>query len=97
MFSLATKLLLAAALICVATAPARAGSDDGGSAYEGEDYEITLPALRFAAEHGIAGAQSKLDSMYQHGLGVPVDHIMAYMWCSPAKAQGNERAARDRA
>ena len=33
--------------------------------------------------------------MYQYGLGVPVNYIMAAMWYSLVKAQGNERAVRD--
>ena len=48
MRALATKLLLATALIYGAAAPAWADSDDSGSAYEGEDYEISFPAYRAA-------------------------------------------------
>src|SRR5262249_36761294 len=49
---------------------------------------------RLAADQGHAIAQSMLGSMYNIGLGVPHDRVLAYMWTSLAEAQGDQKAAK---
>jgi Sel1 repeat len=48
---------------------------------------------RIGADKGEAGAQFSLGFMYQKGLGVPQDHLRAYMWFDLAAAQGTKGAA----
>ena len=57
-------LLIAAALICGAAAPAWADFDDGWAAYEAGDYATALKEFRPLAEQGDAEAQYWLGLMY---------------------------------
>ena len=45
-----------------------------------------------AAEQGFANAQHNLGFMYEKGMGVPEDYVMAFMWLSLAKAHGDKMA-----
>ena len=49
---------------------------------------------RMAAEQGFADAQLNLGVMYYLGTGIPANNVIAYMWLSLAKAQGNENAGK---
>jgi len=44
------------------------------------DYETALREFRPLAEQGHAEAQLNLGIMYSLGLGVPKDHVQAYVW-----------------
>lgn len=54
--------------------------DDGLDAYQQGDYELALPLLLPVAEAGNAKAQCHIASMYEGGLGVPVDGQEAVKW-----------------
>jgi hypothetical protein len=54
---------------------------------------VRLVAL--AAEGGLAEAQAKLASMYEHGGGVEHDLVTAHMWYSLAAASGASDAAEE--
>jgi hypothetical protein len=45
-----------------------------------QDYAAAASWYRKAAEQGNADAQFNLGSMYYKSLGVPQDHVIAYMW-----------------
>jgi TPR repeat protein len=95
MRDLSVRVLLAATLICGAAAPAWADVDDGLHAYIAGDYATALKEFRALVEQGNADAQYYLGGMYQHGWGVHLNNIKAYMWYSLAMAQGDEMAAGD--
>jgi TPR repeat protein len=92
MRALVTKLLLAAALICSAAAPAWADFDDGFTAYEAGDYATALKEFRPLAEQGNSDAQFNLGLMYDQGEGVPENDAEAVKWYRLAAEQGHEEA-----
>ena len=83
------RLALAAALVLVLTADARAGLDAGISAYQRGDYATALAEFRQAAEHGSVAAQINLAAMYYKGQGVPRDDAEAAKWYRKAADQGD--------
>ena len=83
MRTFATRLLLAAALICGAAAPAWADFDDGVAAYEAGDYATALKEWRPLAEQGDAEAQFNLGKMYIFDLGDPTEGM-----CLPSAPMG---------
>ena len=70
MRDLSVKLLLAAALIYAAAAPAWADLVDGLAAYLREDYATALKEFKPLAERGDAKVQFYLGIMYDLGKGV---------------------------
>ena len=56
------------------------------------DYETALREFRPLAEQGHAEAQLNLGIMYSLGLGVPKDHVQAYVWYTLAAGQGDDLA-----
>ncbi len=83
------RLALAAALVLVLTADARADHDAGTSAYKRGDYATALAEFRQAAERGSAVAQINLAAMYYKGQGVPRDDAEAAKWYRKAADQGD--------
>ncbi len=69
--------VLCAAVLLGATAPARAGWDEAGAAYERGDHAAAVRELRPLAERGDARAQYNLGFMYKKGHGVPQNHAEA--------------------
>jgi len=47
--------------------------------------------LSAAAERGLSSAQANLGLLYQHGIGVPQDFMLAYMWMTVAAAGDSSR------
>lgn len=81
-------------LLFLQSAPATAGPlEDANAAIKRRDYATAARIIRPEAERGDANAQYNLGLFYDNGLGVPQDHIRAYMWLSLAAAQGRENAA----
>jgi TPR repeat protein len=74
MRDLSVELLLAAALICGAAAPAWADFDDGVAALRAGDYATALKEWRPLAEQGNAVAQNNLGVTYDNGYGVPAQN-----------------------
>ncbi len=83
------RLALAAALVLVLTADARADHDAGTSAYKRGDYATALAEFRQAAERGSVVAQINLAAMYYKGQGVPQDDAEAAKWYRKAADQGD--------
>ena len=81
------RLALAAALVLVLTADARADHDAGTSAYKRGDYATALAEFRQAAERGSVVAQINLAAMYYKGQGVPQDDAEAAKWYRKAADQ----------
>ena len=88
MRDLSVRVLLAAALICGAAAPAWADYWDGKAAYKVGDYATALKEWRPLAEQGDAGAQYNLGFMYDRGYGVPENDAEAVKWYRLAAEQG---------
>ena len=70
------------------TAPARAGWDEAGAAYERGDHATALREVRALAERGEARAQYNLGFMYKKGHGVPQDDAEAVRWYRKSAEQG---------
>ena len=60
--------------------------------------EVSMPKRPFG--HGVQSkggnvlGQAFLAYLYEHGLGVPLDYVVAYMWYSAAAAGGNARSSK---
>ena len=61
----------------------------GDEAYFASDYKEAIKWYRLAAEQGDAKAQNALGAMYEFGLTVPQDNVMAHMWYNIASANGD--------
>ena len=83
------RLALAAALVLLLTADARADLGAGISAYKRGDYATALAEFRRAAEQGSVVAQVNLAAMYYKGQGVPQDDAEAATWYRKAADQGD--------
>ena len=83
------RLVLAAALVLLLTAHARADLGAGISAYKRGDYAIALAEFMQAAEQGSVVAQINLAAMYYKGQGVPQDDAEAAKWYRKAADQGD--------
>ena len=57
-----------------------------------QNFELAMPYLKTAAEHGIPDAQNMLGSMYQCGSGTPINDGLAEPWYRKAALQGHARA-----
>ena len=86
------RIAIAAVLLVMLVGPARAGFDEGVTAYERGDYATALKEFRPLAEQGHAKAQSILGVMYHGGDGVPQDYADALKWHRMAAEQGYARA-----
>src|SRR5215813_2876010 len=67
--------------------------EDADAAVKRRDYATAVRLIRPLAEQGDATAQYTLGVFYDNGLGVPQDHISAYMWLNLSAAQGRDGAA----
>lgn len=86
------KLLLAALLTTLFTAPAHAGFDEGMAAYQKNNFPLALKEFTPLAEQGHAKAQISLALMYSRGQGVPKDESIAADWLRKAAEQGDSTA-----
>ena len=90
-------LLLAALLAHSAYAAPAAQSrqsalDAATAAYQKEDYKTAMRLLKPLAERGDALAQVNVATLYQDGLGVPVNPAEAFKWYQKAARQGHPEA-----
>jgi TPR repeat protein len=84
----------AIALVLSCAAPVAGGPlEDATAVVKRRDYATALQFIRPLAEQGDASAQYKLGFLYDNGLGVPLDHVRAYMWFTLSAAQGQDGAA----
>jgi TPR repeat protein len=65
-----------------------AGFSRAMAAYRVADYDTALSEFRPLAEGGMAAAQFRLGTMYEHGRGLPRDLDAARDWYARAAAQG---------
>lgn len=83
----ATGLVLALSLgLC---APARAGLEEGKSAYRSGDYARALQEFLPLAEAGDTTVQNQVAAMYYTGLGVPQDYAKAAEWFRKSATAGD--------
>ena len=62
--------------------------EQGLEAYIASDYETAIAKWRPLAEQGDAYAQHNFGGLYEKGLGVPQDTVLADMWYNLAAAHG---------
>jgi TPR repeat protein len=87
---------LALAIMALAV-PVNAGPfEEGLAAYRRDDYATALKFWRPLAEQGDALAQNNLGVIYEFGLSVPQDWVLAHMWFNLAAAQGIVEAQENR-
>lgn len=67
-------------------------SPDGFEAFENGNYGIAREALTPVAEEGYDEAQYILGQIYEQGLGVPKDPVLAQKWYRLAADQGHKQA-----
>jgi TPR repeat protein len=93
----ASALLLSVAVgaIRLGIAPAEADYDTGVSAYQSGDFRGAYEAWQPLAQAGDATAQNALGALYDHGLGVPEDHVKAAYWYEKAAKQNFPLAMRN--
>jgi TPR repeat protein len=86
------RLLIAAFLLVALSSPARAGWEEGLTAYKDRDYSTALREWLPLAEGGDVRAQNKLGLMYRNGWGVPQDNTEAVKWYRRAAEKGDASA-----
>ena len=93
--TLAFKHTIAAIILVMSFAGSVAAGplEDADVAVKRRDYATAVRLIRPLAEQGDATAQYNLGVFYDNGLGVPQDHVSAYMWFSLSASQGKEGAA----
>jgi TPR repeat protein len=74
-------------LLAVATST-YAGWEEGQAAFARRDYALALREFLALAKEGHAEAQLNVAFIYNQGLGVPVDHVVAAQWYRKAAEQG---------
>src|SRR3954469_5998419 len=97
------KLVCAAALLLtvlvgairLGVAPAAADYQAGVDAYQQGDFRAAYEAWQPLAQEGDATAQNSLGALYDHGLGVPEDHVKAAYWYEKAAKQNFPLAMRN--
>jgi TPR repeat protein len=80
----------------VARSSLRAMLDKALTTFEKSDYATALRLMSPLAENGNSLAQYFLGLMYNGGLGVPQDYVVAHMWFNLAAARGDKDAAKNR-
>ena len=71
---------------------ARADFAAGVAAFQNNDYETAYKEWRPLAERGSAAAQHNLATLYNYGLGLPIDLVQALKWYRRAAHGGNAGA-----
>ena len=86
------NLILATVLSLAFTPLAAQDFQKGLAAYQAGDYAAALQEWTPLAEAGRGVIQYNLGVMYENGLGVLQDNVMAHMWYNIASANGVEKA-----
>jgi len=85
-------LVVASAAATSALAGVAERYEDGLAAYQKNDFQRSLKALRPLADKGDARAQYLMGRIYQFGQGVKADRGEAYYWYKRAEAKGHLEA-----
>lgn len=83
------RVVFAVVVLCGLSSIARAGLDEGMTAFKQGDYEVAFRILKPFAEQGNAEVQSALGLMYARGTGVLQDLDKAFTWFQKAALQGD--------
>ena len=86
------KLLMAAALALLPMSVVAQDFDKGLAAYDKSDYATAIHEWGLLARQGHSTAQCNLGFMYEHGVGVPQNHVTAVNLYIMAAEQGNSDA-----
>jgi TPR repeat protein len=81
------RLVLASALLLVATGGAWAGFDDALAAYRRGDYATAMSEWAILAKYGDPAAQTNIGEMFLRGEGVEKDRDVAIYWFRRAAAR----------
>ncbi len=84
--------ILALGLALTLSNTARAGLQDGLTAFDRQDYEAAATELLPWAEQGHPGAQFCIGTLYYLGRGLPKDRSLAAQWFERAGEQGHAGA-----
>lgn len=82
------RLIVLAALLCVAGGTSAGQLEDAATAYGSGDYTTAVRLWRPLAEKGNAEAQNRIGMAYFLGQGVPADYAEAVKWFRIAAEQG---------
>ena len=85
-------VIIATALSLAFTPVAAQDLLKGYAAYQAGDYDNAIQEWTPLAEAGNAVTQFMLGVMYDNGLGVLQDNVMAHMWYNISSANGNDKA-----
>lgn len=89
---LAAATLAFAAIFSLLSSPARAGLEEGITAYQAGDLPLAFKEFRAAAETGDTDGQYNVALMYEQGIGVAKDERQAVLWYEKSAEQGNSNA-----
>ena len=89
-------VLLTAVFVTFAVPVLAQDFNKGVEAYRTGDYVTAMNEWRPLAEQGKMVAQYALGVMYNKGLGVLQDQILAHMWYNLGAANGNDFGGRNR-
>lgn len=84
-----TRLLLAAAALCLGAGAARAGMEEGRAYYRQGSYMHAFSEFRPLAEAGDPEAAAYLGAHYLYGLAGPRNFVQALKWYRFSAAHGN--------
>ena len=87
-----TAALALVALFSCLSGPARAGLEEGVTAYQAGDLPLAFKEFHSIAETGNADGQFNVALMYEQGIGVAKDEQQAIVWYKKSAQQGNSNA-----
>ena len=87
-----TTALALVAIISFLSSPARAGLEEGVTAYQAGDLPLAFQEFRTVAETGNADGQFNVALMYEQGIGVAKNEKQAIVWYEKSAQKGNSNA-----
>jgi len=72
--------------------PANADYSSGQQAYDSGNYREAFTEWQASAKQGNADSQYELGKLYEEGLGVPQNFVLAHLYFNLAASQGNKEA-----
>ena len=93
---IASLFLILTSSLFSTTSAWSADFDNRLAAYQKGDYATALKCYSFAAEQGVALAQTLLGAMYYNGAGLIQDDVYSHVCWDIAASQADEDAANNR-
>lgn len=87
-----TAALALVAIFSFLSSPARAGLEEGVTAYQAGDLPLAFKEFRAVADTGNADGQFNVALMYEQGIGVAKDEQQSIVWYEKSAQQGNSNA-----